>query len=76
MATIKIDDKEYKIEDLNDVAKTQIMNIQFVEKKINELKSEIAVLNAAKEYYALILKNNLPKDETESAVSDDTVKFS
>jgi hypothetical protein len=76
MATIKVDDKEYNIEDLNDVAKTQIMNLQHVERKINELRSEIAMLNAAKEYYTLVLKSNLPKDETESAVSDDTVKFS
>jgi hypothetical protein len=71
MQKIKINDKEYNIEELNDTAKTQLINIQAVNNKINSLQQEIAMLNAAKEYYTAILLQNLPKEEE----SDDTVKY-
>ncbi|WP_456471440.1 DUF6447 family protein [Caminibacter sp.] len=71
MAKIKIDNKEYNIEDLNDVAKLQINNIQYVDQKINDLKAQIATLNAAREYYTAILKANLPKETAE----EETIKF-
>jgi hypothetical protein len=70
MQKIKINDKEYNIEELNDTAKTQLVNIQAVNNKINVLRNEIAMLNAAKEYYTAILLQNLPKEENE-----DTVKY-
>ncbi|BAF70507.1 DUF6447 family protein [Nitratiruptor sp. SB155-2] len=69
MATVTIDGKEYAIEELPDAAKAQIMNIQYVDQKIADLKSQIAVMTAAREYYSTLLKANLPKE------GDDTVKY-
>jgi len=69
MQKIKINDKEYSVEELNETAKAQIVNIQAVDAKIKSLSSEIAMLNAAKEYYTAVLMQNLPKEE------NDTVKY-
>jgi len=65
MAKIVIDNKEYNLEDLNDVAKAQIANIQYVDAKIRDLQSQIAVMNAAKAHYLAILKQNLPQEDSE-----------
>jgi hypothetical protein len=69
MAKIVIDNKEYNVEDLNDTAKAQIANIQYVDAKIRDLQSQIAVMNAAKAYYLAILKQNLPQN------NDEKIKF-
>jgi len=70
MANIVIDNKEYSLEELSDEAKAQVANIRYVDQKIADLKSQIAVLNAAREYYSALLKAHLPKDE-ESVKYDD-----
>jgi hypothetical protein len=69
-AKIKIDNKEYIIDELSNEAKIQVQNILYVNNKIADLQSQIAVLNAAKEYYLLQLRNYLPKEEEE-----DKIKF-
>jgi len=71
MAKVVINDKEYDVESLNDTAKTQLVNLQAVDNKIKELQNEIAMLNAAKQFYSLVLQQNLPKEESDS----DTVKY-
>ena len=65
MEKIVIDNKEYSLEELNDAAKAQIVNIRYVDQKIADLKSQIAVLTAAREYYSALLKSQLPKDNDE-----------
>ncbi len=64
MAKIVIDGKEYELESLSKEVQTQVANIQFVERKIAELQSEIAVMNAAKQYYLALLKAHLPQEDT------------
>ena len=62
MATIKIDDKDYNLDDLNDSAKSQLMSLQFVQGEIKRLESQIAVFKTAGQAYSTALKNAL--DET------------
>jgi len=69
-AKIKIDDKEYVIDELSNEAKAQIQNILYVNNKIADLNSQIAVLNAAREYYLSNLRKLLPNEES------DKIKFS
>ena len=69
MEKITINGKEYSVEELNDTAKAQIINLQAVDAKIKSLSNEIAMLNAAKEYYTAVLMQNLPKEES------DTIKY-
>jgi len=69
-AKIKIDDKEYFIDELSNEAKVFIQNIMYVNNKVADLQSQIATLNAAREYYLSKLKEYLPKEEEEK------IKFS
>ena len=69
MAKITIDGKEYEFESLPKEAQAQIVNIQYVDRKIADLQSEIAVLNAAKQFYLAQLKAALPQE------GDDTIKY-
>jgi hypothetical protein len=70
-AKIKIDNKEYVIDELSNEAKVQVQNILYVNNKIADLQSQIAVLNAAREYYLSQLRKFLPKEEEE----EDKIKF-
>jgi hypothetical protein len=55
MSTITIDGKEYDTDQLSEEAKAQLASIQFVDKKIETLKNEIAVMNTARQAYAKTL---------------------
>jgi len=55
MPTITIDGKEYDTDQLSEEAKAQLASIQFVDKKIETLKNEIAVMNTARQAYAKTL---------------------
>ncbi|WP_045211046.1 DUF6447 family protein [Desulfonatronovibrio magnus] len=61
MPTITIDGKEYDSETLSEEAKQQLDSIQFVDKKIEELKNEIAVYQTARNGYARALSEMLDK---------------
>ena len=60
-ASITVEDKEYKIEDMSDDAKTQLLNIQFVDRQIQQLKNEWAVSDTARLGYTAALKGELVK---------------
>lgn len=62
MAKITIDGKEYDTEKLSEDARNNLMNIQFCEKKLAELKRESAMVQTARNAYAQALKGQLPKD--------------
>ncbi len=70
-ATIKINDKEYRIDELSNEAKALVQSILYVNNKITDLKSQIAVLNAAKEHYLHSLRQLLNKKEGDN----DKIKF-
>ena len=58
---IKIDDKQYNLDDLSDSAKTQLKNIQFVDAQIQQLNNEWAVADTARIGYVNALKLELSK---------------
>lgn len=59
--TVKLDDIEYSLDDLSENAKAQIVNIQFVDNQIQQLKNELAVADTARIGYTNALKNELSK---------------
>ena len=58
---VKIDDKEYNLDDLSDNAKAQLANIQFVDGQLQQLNNEWAVSDTARIGYANALKAELSK---------------
>jgi len=61
MSTITIDGKEYKLETLSEEARAQIGSIQIVDQKIADLNVEIAIMQTARNAYAQVLNELLPK---------------
>jgi len=59
MANITIDGKEYDVEKLSDAAKAQLMSLQLTDKKIAELNTELAIVQTARNAYAVALKEAL-----------------
>lgn len=62
MANVTIDGKEYESDTLSDAARNNLQNIQICEQKLAELKREQAIVQTARNAYAIALKNDLPKD--------------
>ncbi|MFP7675696.1 hypothetical protein ACG74X_20370 [Marivita sp. S0852] len=62
MAKITIDGKEYDSETLPEDAKTNMLNVQYCDQKVQELKRELAIAQTARNAYAQALKGALPKD--------------
>ena len=49
--TIKIDDKEYLVENMNDEQKALVQAIKFCDVKTMEVQNEIAALKTARQAY-------------------------
>jgi len=71
MLTIKINDKDYDLNDLSNDAKAQLASIQFVDAELARLQAQAAALQTARNAYAKALQELLPALPT-----GDTVKFS
>jgi hypothetical protein len=65
MTTIKIDDKNYELENLSDEAKNQLVSLQFVDGELQRLNAQAAVLQTARLAYANALKDALPPEQKE-----------
>ena len=63
MPTITIDNKQYDTETMSDEAKAQLASIQFVDRKIAELKAEVAAFQTARNGYARALSEILGKEQ-------------
>ncbi|MCJ7602516.1 MAG: DUF6447 family protein [Desulfobulbaceae bacterium] len=53
--TITINNKEYKIEDLDENAKAQLVSIQMCDQEIARLKTQMAITETAKMAYSRAL---------------------
>jgi len=60
---ITIDNKEYAIDSLSDVAKTQLTNLRVVDQEIARLQTQLAIHQTARAAYAGAVKRNLPTDK-------------
>lgn len=61
MATITIDGKPYELDQLSDMVKQQLMNLQVADQKIIALQQDLALIQTARAAYAKVLSENLPK---------------
>lgn len=60
---ITVDGVEYKIDDMSDAARTQVMNLRFVTERIQQLNNELAVADTARMGYSAALKREVAKLE-------------
>ena len=58
---INIDGAEYKLSDLSDNAKNQIMNLRVTDQEISRLQQLVAIAQTARTAYAKALAEELPK---------------
>lgn len=61
MNVIKIDNKDYNLEDLSDNARAQIASVQTADLEIVQLQSKLALTQTARNAYALSLADQLPE---------------
>lgn len=60
MPTIKIDDKDYDLDQLSSEAKAQLASLQFVDAELARLQAQAAALQTARMAYAKALQAALP----------------
>lgn len=60
---VTINNVEYELDRLPNDAKAQLTNIQLTDRKIADLQQEISMLQTARNAYAKVLNDNLPKTE-------------
>ncbi len=71
MPIIKIDNKDYELENLSSDAKAQLASIQFVDAELVRLQAQAAALQTARVAYANALQAALP-----IMPKGETIKFS
>lgn len=59
MVAVTIDGKEYDAEKLSDNAKAQLVSLQAVDRRIESLQEELAILQTARIAYGNALKTEL-----------------
>ena len=59
MADIKINGKDYNLENLSENAKKQIVSLQFVQSEIQRLNAQIAAYKTAEVAYSKALENEI-----------------
>ncbi|MFO7886055.1 MAG: DUF6447 family protein [Desulfobacteraceae bacterium] len=62
MPSITIDGKEYDTDQFSDEARNQLISIQYVDKKLQELNLEQAAMQTARNAYAKALSDLLSKE--------------
>ena len=69
---ITIDNQEYPLDSLSDIAKQQLMNLRVVDQEIARLQTQLAIAQTARAVYANTVKNNLPASApvTETIVAE------
>ena len=63
MAKVTIDGREFETDDLSDVAKQQLQNVAMSDRKLENLRNEMAMVQTARNAYAQNLANELPPKE-------------
>ena len=56
---ITIDDVEYRINDLSDIAKLQVENIHFSDEQLSQLRNELSISNTARNGYLRAIQKEL-----------------
>ncbi len=58
--SITINDQEYALDTLSEVAKAQLINLRIVDKEISQLKVQLGIAQTARLVFAKGIMNNLP----------------
>jgi len=66
MPNITIDGKEYDTDQLSEEARNQLISIQFVDRKIQDLNLEKAAHQTARNAYAKALSDILQKEQAQN----------
>ena len=72
MQTIKIDEKEYQLDELSDEIKAQLVSLQFVNNEIIRLNAQLAAIQTARIAYSRAIKDLL---EEGSMPSEDDISI-
>lgn len=75
MPSIKIDDREYNIDQLPPEAKQQLDMVVATENKIRELQRDIMIAQTARNAYLAALKSALPSPMEEALAMGETLKL-
>ena len=68
---IKLDDKEYDVENLSDQAKAAVTSLQFTNTRLQELNNMQALLQRAKNSYVKSLKQEMLSSKSGLLLEDD-----
>lgn len=60
MPTITIDGRSFEVDKLTDMAKAQLVSIQFVDGEIARLQGQLAAMQTARNAYVEVLRRELP----------------
>lgn len=60
-AVVSINGRQYLLKDLNEKAKSQLMNLRVADQKIAQAQQDLAILQTARNAYARALSVSLPK---------------
>lgn len=69
MSVVKIDGVEYALDSLSDDAKGQIASIQVVDRRVQDLREQMSILQTARYSYVAALKTLLADAETPATES-------
>jgi len=61
--TVTIDGQEYKLNELSENARSQLVNLRVTDQEITQLRQRLAIAQTARTAYANALKTELPKQE-------------
>ena len=61
---INIDNKEYPLESLSELAKQHLMSLRAVDREISRLKVQLAIAQTARSVVAGNVKSNLPDSDS------------
>ena len=75
MPTIKLDDREYDIDQLPPEAKQQLEMVVAAENKIRELQRDMMIAQTARNAYLAALKDALPTPMDEALSMGETLKL-
>ena len=59
MASVKIDGKDYNLDEMSETAKANLVSLQFVQAEITKLQSQLSVYNTAAAAYSATLKQEI-----------------
>ena len=69
---IKFEDNQYNLDDLSDSAKKKLLNLQFIDNKLQELRNMQALLQRAKNSYLDSLRKEIISNRAGFSVGDDS----